>query len=426
MKRVGTPLISPNGKLVVFSVMEPSYDSDEAVRDLWVVPADGSARARRLTSSPGGEGGVAWSRDSSKIAFSAKRSGDEKSQIYVLDMTGPGEAQRVTTLSTGARNPVFSPDGTHIAFESMVFPGAADEAANKEEAKKREERKYDASRYEGFPIRYWDHWLDDRQVHLFVQSLEPDAEPRDLLAGTKLVAEPGYSGRPGRSADGLDAVWTPDGQSLVFTATTGRNTAAYARVPYQLYQVGVGGGEPKPLTSGDASYGNALFTPDGESLLCRMQRHTEYVYNLTELVRFAWPEPGEPKVLTDSFDRSVGDTAIAPGGGQLYLLAADAGRTRVYTLPIDGGNVRALDEMSRGAYAGVSAPEQRSGAELVARWEGSVQPAEIVSIDPQTGAHTPLTSLNTAAVERIDWQPFREFWFTSSKGRRIHNWITLR
>ena len=105
LKRVGVPVPSPDGKWVVFSLVEPAYDEKDQISDLWIVPADGSAKARRLTFSKSGESGVAWSPDSRQIAFSAKREGDEVSQIYVLDVANGGEAVRVTSLSTGARSP---------------------------------------------------------------------------------------------------------------------------------------------------------------------------------------------------------------------------------------------------------------------------------------------------------------------------------
>jgi Tol biopolymer transport system component len=68
-QRVGAPVPSPDGKWVVFSVSELSYDTQKDVADLWVVPADGSAAARRLTSNKGSESGPAWSPDSTRIAF---------------------------------------------------------------------------------------------------------------------------------------------------------------------------------------------------------------------------------------------------------------------------------------------------------------------------------------------------------------------
>ena len=96
MKRVGAPLPSPDGKWVVFSLVEPAYDDKDQVSDLWIVPIDASAKPRRLTFSKGGESGVAWSPDSRQIAFSARREGDEASQIYILDVANGGEAVRVT------------------------------------------------------------------------------------------------------------------------------------------------------------------------------------------------------------------------------------------------------------------------------------------------------------------------------------------
>jgi Tol biopolymer transport system component len=112
-----------------------------------------------LTYSKGGEGGVAWSPDSRQIAFSAKREGDEASQIYVLDVAAGGEAVRVTSLSTGARAPPWSPDGKTLLFTSTVYPGAADDEANKKVAAERKAQKYRARVYDKFPVRNWDKWI---------------------------------------------------------------------------------------------------------------------------------------------------------------------------------------------------------------------------------------------------------------------------
>ena len=105
MKRVGAPTVSPDGKWVVFPVLEPNYDQDKEVSDLWLVPADGSAPPRRLTNTRAPEKGVAWSPDSRAIAFATRREGDEADQIYLLDLAAGGEARRLTNLSTGAANP---------------------------------------------------------------------------------------------------------------------------------------------------------------------------------------------------------------------------------------------------------------------------------------------------------------------------------
>ena len=43
LKRVGAPTPSPDGKWVVFSLVEPAYDEKDQVSDLWIV-ADGRKR----------------------------------------------------------------------------------------------------------------------------------------------------------------------------------------------------------------------------------------------------------------------------------------------------------------------------------------------------------------------------------------------
>src|SRR6266550_7991187 len=186
MKRVGAPNPSPDGKWVVFSLVEPAYDEKDQISDLWIVPVNGSAKPRRLTFTKSGESGVAWSPDSQRLAFSTKREGDEVNQIYVLDVAEGGEAVRVTSLSTSARSPQWRPDGKALIFTGTVFPGAADEEANKKMAAERKALKYRARVYDKFPIRNWDKWIEDTQAHLFVQNLEPQAKAKDLLADTKL------------------------------------------------------------------------------------------------------------------------------------------------------------------------------------------------------------------------------------------------
>ena len=163
MKRVGTPEVSPDGKWVVFSVLEPSYDPDKAVSDLWLVSTEGMKPPRRITNTKAPEDGVAWSPDSASIAFSTKRESDEVEQIYILNLAEGGEARRLTNMSTGAKNPKWRPDSKAILFESRVYPNARDDDANKKIAAERKERKFNVRAYEHFPVRYWNEWLDDRQ-----------------------------------------------------------------------------------------------------------------------------------------------------------------------------------------------------------------------------------------------------------------------
>ena len=422
MKRVGAPAISPDGKWVVFQVTEPSYDEKEQVSDLWLVPADGSAKPRKLTGTKAGESGVSWSPDSRRIAFSAKRDGDEANQIYVLDLTG-GEAQRVTNVSTGAASPRFSPDGKALSFVSHVYPGAADDEANKKLAKEEKDRKFKVRAYDSFPIRAWDRWLDEKQAHLFVQPLDPAGAAKDLLAGTQLVATPGFGGTGGgEGRDTISAEWSPDGQWLLFGATVARNTGAFAEVNFDLYRVAVSGGEPERIARGAGGYGDPTFSPDGKTLFATFNPNNAKTYNLNRLVAFDWPSMQNERQIATT-DRSVDDFVVTSDGKTIYFTAEDSGLVKIFSVPAKGGNAALAIEPERGVYTALRAADD--APVIVAQWGSSVDPAEIVRIDTATKKHRNLSDFNVEQAKNIDWQAPQHFWFTSKRGRKIHNMIVL-
>jgi dipeptidyl aminopeptidase/acylaminoacyl peptidase len=428
MKRVGTPNVSPDGKWVVFSVTEPSYDTKEAVNDLWIVPADGTAPPRKITFSKAGESDIAWSPDSRRIAFSAKRDGDEQNQIYILDIAGGGEAQRVTSISTGARSPQFRPDGNAILYTSTVFRGAADEEANTKAAKEAKERKYNVRIYESFPIRNWDRWLEaDKQIHLFIQPLESGAKAKDLFAGTRLAAEPGFSGSLGGDAgESIDTEWSPDGQWIVFTATTGRTSAAFAEVDTHLYRVGVNGGEPERIAGEPGAYDSPSFSNDGKTLFAKFSPNNGKTYNLDRLVAFTWPSMQNRRVITPPpSDRSVNNYAVTSDGRTVYFTAEDSGLEKVYVVAAAGGQPTVAVEPERGVYTGLRIASDAPSLVMVSQWGSSVDPAEIVRIDPVRKTRRNLTSFNVEQAASIDWQPPQHFWFTNKDGHRIHNLIVV-
>lgn len=419
MKRVGAPVPSPDGKWAVVSVTMPAYDAKEQTADLWIVAIDGSAAPRQLTQTKSSESGAAWSPDSTKIAFSAKRDGDEVAQLYVLNVAAGGEAERVTNLTLGAQQPKWSPDGAQLLFVSEAFPGCADEEANKKAAKERKDRKYNVRAYETFPIRFWDHWLDEKQAHLFVQEAKSGAKARDLFAGTKLVGSRGFGPQNSDEGQTIEAEWTPDGTAVVFTAAVNRDEAARAPVRTQIFSVAASGGEPRNLTNDSRSYEQLEFSPDGRQLVCTTNEEpTDKVYALTRLSSFAWPfDAAKRQVLTASLDRSVGRFAMPREQERAWFTAEDAGRERLFSVALAGGDVREEKTNDLGCLTGLSA----GGRSLVANWESVSNPPEIFALATGGTAPRQLTRFNVEKAATLDLAPVEHFWFTSSRGKKIHS-----
>ncbi len=426
MKRVGAPVPSPDGKWVIYPITEPAYDEKDVWSDLWLVSTDEKGTPRRITFSKSAENDPTWSPDSRRIAFSAKREGDDASQIYILDIAGGGEAERVTSISTGARSPQFRPDGKAILYTSVVYPGALDDDANRKIAKERKDLKYKVRTYESFPVRNWDRWLDDMQIHVLVQNLEPGAKPRDLLAPTQLVKQPGFAGRTTEgSRDEIDATWSPDGSSIVFVATTARNTSAYAEYGTDIYRIpATVAEEPKVVAHADGSYVRPRFSPDGKMLFAVFSANNLKSYNHERLIRFDWPSMENRIVVTaPPFDRSVGSFAITNDSKFVYFTAEDAGLEKIYYCGTDGSNISLVVDPPRGVYSNLSASQ--NAPTLVARWGSSIEPPEVVRVYPATNGHRNLTQVNVVNASQLDWLSPRHFWFTSKRGRKIHNMIVL-
>src|SRR3989441_4400180 len=429
MKRIAGPAISPDGRWIVFSVTEPSYTEGEQVSDLWLVPTDGSAEPRRVTNSKGGEGGVDWGPDSRRIAFTARHEGDEQAQVHVLHLASGGEAQGITNLSTGASGPLWRRDGKAILFSSMIYPGASTDSAKRAAAAERKARKYNARVFDTSPIRLWDHWLDDRRPHLFVQSLEPGAQAKDLLAGSQLVQGAGFGGQLGTSGEDLAAAWTPDGSGVVFAATMNRTDWTHGDVVQVLWLVPAAGGEPRRLTQSKDDYDAPQFSPDGKTLYAVMTTTNDHTFNNRRLVAASWPASGAAamRALTGGPDHSVGSYTIAPDNRAVFFLAEDAGHQRLFRAPATGGKEQEVGTMTSGTFGALQVAAATTGTafKIAAVWGRATNPPQSVRIDPSTGRWTPLTRFNTDRAAKIDWQPLREFWFTSSRGKRIHSFYAL-
>lgn len=419
--RVGTPIISPDGKWVVFSVNQPAYDEKDASTDLWIAPTDAKEKPRKLTSTKGGEGGVAWSPDGKILAFSAKREGDETAQIYLLDLARGGEAQRLTNVSIGAGSPNWSPDGKMIAFTSRVFPGAVTDSVNKKITDEKKKVKYKARVYETFPIRNWDAWLDEKQTHIFTVKSDDGTHIQNIIGNSNLVREKGF-------AMGGGFNWSPDGKSILFSASINSKNAAYEDVIYQLYQVDLSGSEPKRLTSGKDNYGSPKFSPDGKKLFTSFSFSTDTdkkVFHHSNIIRFDWPSMKNESNLTSTFDSPIKSWVVSLDGLSIYLLAEDASQDKFYSLNLSSLKTMQISKNESGSYGALSLGGNVKQPILISTYESATLPPEIVRLSVDGKPHQFLSSFNTEKMAKLNLPPVRHLWTKTSNGKNIHSLIVV-
>jgi len=117
------PAFSPDGKQIVFTsnrdadnLSVPVFEQDF---EIYVMDVNGT-NVRRLTTSPGIDTEPVFSPDGSKIAFASTRAGNL--DIWVMNADG-SNPQRLTTSAFHETEPAWSPDGTKIAYTRVIDDG---------------------------------------------------------------------------------------------------------------------------------------------------------------------------------------------------------------------------------------------------------------------------------------------------------------
>jgi dipeptidyl aminopeptidase/acylaminoacyl peptidase len=446
LKRVGEPQVSPDGKWVIFSVVEVNLEANTKTPHIWIVPKAGGQEREIIADQDADR--PRWAPDGKRFAFLSIKEGG--SQVWIADFDGaPGTVtgiHKLTSIVTEAGGELWSPDGKNILFTSDVYPecdGApAEEAAcNAKKVAEHEKSKVKALIFDRLLYRHWNAYKEGKRSHIFV--VEVPRGNADVTVVTHILEvsrdlTPGDYDSPVFSLGGQDDyAFSPDGQEICYTSNHDKNEAASTNNDLWIVPVSVGAGDSpaqvlaktKNITADNpASDSTPLYSPDGRYIAYRAQQRPGYESDRFRLMLYD-RKTGEKKNLTENFDRWVGTFTWSPNSSRIYFNTENEGKAPIFSLLMATGKrvevptliMATEDDM-------VVAP---NGEDIYFTNNSLGEPNAIYGFmlcptgcgDPPPPPPGKLTHLNDALLSEIAMSPLESFWFTGVHNDKVEGFL---
>jgi len=458
LKRVGEPEVSPDGKWVIFSVVDVDLAANTKTPHVWVVPTAGG-QEREIISSQDADR-PRWAPDGTHFAFTSAKLGG--SQVWIADFDGAAGAvtgvHKLTSISTEASGELWSPDGKNILFVSDVYPECAGspsevEACNAKKLEDAEKSKVKAQIFTHLLYRHWNAYKEGKRSHIFAVAVLPrgavaagqipeSAIPRDVT--------PGDFDAPVFSLGGQDDyAFSPDGQEICYASNHDKNPAASTN--NDLWIVPVNGGQGAPVNAKNitadnpASDSTPLYSPDGKYIAYRAQQRPGYESDRFRLMLYD-RKTGERRSVADDFDRWVDSMAWSPDSKRIYFSAENVGNSPIYEVSIDGHGAWPSEVV--GGFDGdiavsgdgqtlfftrmrISAPVEIYKASTaipqnacgVSRTSPRGSPSWYVTPECAMLKSESLTHMNDALLSQISMSPLEPFWFTGAHNDKVEGFL---
>lgn len=259
---------------------------------------------------------AAFSGTNGKIAFTSDRDVANQSDIYVMDPNGSNPT-RLTNNQIFDGDPVFSPSGARIAFDSfrdvnfdIYLMNAVDNDSDgngdnlKRLTKKTATDEEPAFSPSGKKIAFTSDRVDPGvNRDIFVMKAKPEGKknrPKNLTQNAADDAEPSYS---------------PDGAKIVFTSSRDDDDG-------DIYVMNSDGTGVTRLTSDPAFDADANFSPDGDQIVFRSGRVSGDNSEVFVMDAVDNNNDGEGDNMTNiSNDSAANDAfpAFSPDGNQIVF-----------------------------------------------------------------------------------------------------------
>jgi dipeptidyl aminopeptidase/acylaminoacyl peptidase len=431
LKRVSEPVISSDGKWVLFSAVEVSREANTKTPHVWLVATAGGD-AREIIHVQESDR-PRWAPDGKRFLFLSTKEGG--SQVWIADFDGDRAivtaTHKLTSIATEADGPLWSPDGKHILFVSNVYPECADEACNAKRLTEAANSKVRALIFTHLLYRHWNTYKQGMRNHLLIIPVEGGAI-RDLT--------PADFDSPPFSLGGQDDyAFSPDGQEICYSSN--HDPVEATSTNNDLWIVSVNGGPAKNITADNpASDTTPVYSPDGKYIAYRSQMRPGNESDRFRLMLYD-RATGEKKSLTENFDRWVESVVWSPDSTKLYFTSDNEGTSPIYQLKLGSTWPREIVAGFNDALAvtpdgktllftrmSITAPNEIYSAQTAfepchIEIMGDKPQVRYGLLDCELSRAQPLTRLNQPVLSKVFMSPLETFWFKGAAGENVQAFL---
>jgi dipeptidyl aminopeptidase/acylaminoacyl peptidase len=449
MRSAGSPAVSPDGRVMLYTVSTPDWQLARSQTDIHAVWLErGVESTRQLTfTKEANETQPTWSSDGSFFVFLSNRDApsgaQNRNQLYLMRLDG-GEARRITDADQGVSSFAFSSDGRWLMYRSgrtgqeqlYRLPVAGIETATAEQVTRHPTG-----------ILTW-RWAPDSRRAYFIAADEPTDEERqrrekgftvnifnaetplqslwaldlDPHSTSRLTSDPSYTVTTFSISD--DGGWV--GYNGVSSHRYHRNITEQ-NINADLYLLEVATGRIERLTDNEeVGESGPFFSPDSRmvafvapDILDRYSMTNRRVY-----IRPVGQHGGEFRKLGGRFDGHLSIDFWAPDGRTIYFNEGIRATRQLLALDVERNTVRQLTDLP----AALSVNRDDESGVLLINYQDSSTPATLFTVGriEQIGSRNAwrqLTDVNPqvrgftlGAQEEITW--------ISTDGREIGGVLT--